>query len=588
MKNFLTSTKGKIIAGAATLVVIAAAVITVILLNRGYRNIRVVDLSGTTKVSSGASVSEAFEGRNLKNGDKVSVGEKSDLTLALDSDKHVIATELTKFRLEAVGVSGKDSRTVIRLETGCITNEIDNKLLPSESYVVESPNATMSVRGTIFTVEVFFDSEGLCHTVVEVSEGVVELEEKGTGNNQVKTLNTGEKSEVVSRVEQENNEIPSTNGGDTPNNMLPGQPVNRNYTYNNPEILAVEQAIETFLNDGALDTTNFDRITSLKIYGNVVFAKFDDESVCGKGAEPRAIYSLPRIEGSDDEGSLVITYRKETGETQDNSNFNSLTSLDFLSEMKGLKSLSIIGGKITDISAISELSELTELNLDRNKISDISAISSLTKLSVFRASYNQISDISALVNLKTLTVLGLGNNRISDISILSNLTMLTSLNLGENQISDISTLSNLKELTYLNIAANQISDISILSNLTMLTSLSISDNRISNISIVSNLTELTELFMDNNNISDISYVSSLTKLTYLYFANNNISDISPISGLKSLQFLHISNNPFSDYSPLYGLTNLISITLSGASEEVIQEIKQSSPDVSIWISNPTM
>lgn len=215
MKNFLSSTKGKIIAGAATLVVIAAVIVTVILLNTGYRNIRVEDLNGTSKVTSGVSVNDAFKGQNLKSGEKVEVFEQSFLALALDSDKHVIANELTKFRLEATGVSGKDSRTVIRLETGSITNEIDNKLLPSESYVVESPNATMSVRGTVFSVNVYFDDEGLCHTVVEVEQGVVEFAEKGTDNDEVRTLNAGETAEVISRVDEINNENLSVNSDDS-------------------------------------------------------------------------------------------------------------------------------------------------------------------------------------------------------------------------------------------------------------------------------------------------------------------------------------------------------------------------------------
>lgn len=44
MKDYLLSTKGKIIAGAATFVVIAAVVIVVILLNTGYRSICVEGL----------------------------------------------------------------------------------------------------------------------------------------------------------------------------------------------------------------------------------------------------------------------------------------------------------------------------------------------------------------------------------------------------------------------------------------------------------------------------------------------------------------------------------------------------------------
>ena len=208
MKNFLSSTKGKIIAGAVTLALIAGVIVLIILLNTGYRNIRVADLTGTSRVTSMLSVSDAFKGQNLVNGDNVEVFEKSSLTLALDSDKHVVASELTKFSVEAFGAEGKDSRTIIHLEKGTISNQIDNKLLPSESYVVESPNASMSVRGTIFTVNVFFDNAGLCHTTVEVKEGTVELAEKDTGN--VKTLNAGESANVVSRTNREPDRIPTT------------------------------------------------------------------------------------------------------------------------------------------------------------------------------------------------------------------------------------------------------------------------------------------------------------------------------------------------------------------------------------------
>ena len=219
MKNFLSSTKGKIIAGGVTLAVIATVVVTVILLNTGYRNIRVDDLKGTSKVTSGLSVADAFKGQNLKSGESVEVFENSYLTLALDSDKHVVANELTKFRLEAFGAAGKDSRTVIHLEKGSISNEIDKKLLPSESYVVESPNASMSVRGTIFSVNVYYDNSGRCHTDVEVEQGTVELTDKDSGK--VKTLNAGQKANVISRNKREPDRIPTTSsdikpiGGDS-------------------------------------------------------------------------------------------------------------------------------------------------------------------------------------------------------------------------------------------------------------------------------------------------------------------------------------------------------------------------------------
>lgn len=530
MKNFLSSTKGKIIAGAVTLLVIAGVVVLIILLNTGYRNIRVADLTGTSRVTSLLSVSDAFKGQNLKNGESVEVFEKSTLTLALDSDKHVVAQELTKFSLEAFGTAGKDSRTIIHLEKGTISNEIDNKLLPSESYVVESPNASMSVRGTVFSVNVFFDNEGLCHTVVEVEQGVVEFVEKGTGNDEIKTLNAGDKAEVVSRVDEMNNENSSVNSGSNSNNINPGQPVNREYVFNDPEILAVEQAIETYLNGGELDTTNFDRITSLDIYGNIAFVKFEDVFVCGKGKEAR-------INGKTDT-SMTIAYEQETGTKEISADLNSLTNLDFLQYMSNLRYLTFSGGKINDISAVTKIRGLNSLSLN----------------------YNDISDISPLANLPDLVSLELLGNKISDISALSNCTKLMTLSLCYNEISDISALSDLKNMSSILLDRNNISDIS----------------------IVENMPNLSYLSLDGNNITDISYVSSLTNLSYLSFNHNNVSDISALSKINSLQIANMYRNPITDYSPLYNLPNLLSAAVGPFSDDKLQEIQQAMPGVTVY------
>ena len=467
MKNFLSSTKGKIIAGAVTLAVIAAAVVTVILLNTGYRNIRVEDLNGASKVTSVNGVIDAFKGQNLKSGEKVEVFEHSFLALALDSDKHVIANELTKFRLEATGISGKDSRTVIRLETGSITNEIDNKLLPSESYVVESPNALMSVRGTIFSVTVFFDADGLCHTVIEVSDGVVEVTEKdknGEITDRTRLLNAGEKAEVVSGGDENNSENPpvtnaesspsSDNGTTTSstNSEPPEYPEYHENVMRDPDTIAVEQAIEAYLNGGALDTTNFDRITRLDLYGNSVFAILDGYRY-GRGYEAATLdYStVIKVKFFNEYGNVVI---------EEDLTYNSMTDLSALKEMKNLESLSLEYGNLTTLSGIETIGKLKSLKIGRTELSDISAVSGLSNLEYLQLDSNRISDITPLSNMTGVEMIYLSDNSISDISPLANLTGLESLNLNDNSISDISPLSGLTKLNYLHLRNNNITDYS--------------------------------------------------------------------------------------------------------------------------------
>lgn len=560
MKNFLSSTKGKIIAGAATLAVIAAAIVTVILLNTGYRSIRVEDFSGTSKVSSADGVVDAFKGQNLKSGDKVSVREDSSLTLALDSDKHVIAAELTKFRIEATGVSGKDSRTVIRLETGSIRNIIDNKLLPSESYVVESPNALMSVRGTIFSVTVFFDGEGLCHTVVEVEQGVVEVTEKGIIGERPErtyTLEAGDVTEVISRVASDYNDLPPVIDVENPSGLdnggtNPEQTESHEEVMNDPDTIAVEQAIETYLNGGGLDTTNFDRITRVKMCGNVAFVVLDDYRYGTRHSADVQSISTNGIGviGWDENSKMISTvYTSE----------NSLTSLEMFKEMTALQNLEIEYGNLSSLSGLEELTELTDLSITHCKLSDISSISGLSKLRNLDLTTNEISDITPISQLSQLEKLAIDCNQVSDITPVSSLANLSSLSLCVNQLTDISALSSLSNLTYLDIGRNQISDISPLSSLSKLNSLVIMQNQISDITALANLTELYKLDLSSNSVTDLSALSNLT----------------------NLRVLSVYRNGIADYSPIYTLTELVTLDISGETDEVTELLKQKFPNTQI-------
>ncbi|MGN0682422.1 MAG: leucine-rich repeat domain-containing protein, partial [Oscillospiraceae bacterium] len=444
------------------------------------------------------------------------------------------------------------------------------------SYVVESPNATMSVRGTIFTVEVFFDIEGLCHTVVEVREGVVELEEKGTGNNEIKTLNAGETTEVVSFVEEENNEIqlPSDNGG----NSQP--PIFQESVMKDAEALAVEQAIEAYLNGGALDTTNFDRITKLELHGKVAFVVLDGYRFGRAMSCSTYMYynTNDLINGKiglrfyDENYSVVLDV--ETAR-------NPLTDLEFIKEMTSLNHLYVEFGSLTTLSALKDMTKLTTLTIDDCKISDITPLSDLSKLCYLNLGNNDISDITPLSNLTNLKTLYLSDNKIADISPLSNLSELYSLYLEMNSVSDITPLADLKELNDLFLGRNNISDITPLANLTEIESLYLDGNNIYDISPLENLLKLNSLNLFSNKFSDISSLANLSNLNSLNLGYNNISDITPLANLTELAKLYLDNITIPDYSPLFDLPKLDTLSIIGASDEVLNQIKQSMPNTQI-------
>ena len=163
-----------LIAVIATLAVAAVIGAIILLLNRekGYRVIKIFSLEGSATVTrSNMGKIEAYKNMLLESGDVVAL-DTGSMTLKLDDDKYVYVEEQTEFELEASG-SSKKSKTKIKLNRGAITNEIQNKLNGESSYEINTQNSTMSVRGTIYRVEVYYDENGVLYTKVSVFDGSV-------------------------------------------------------------------------------------------------------------------------------------------------------------------------------------------------------------------------------------------------------------------------------------------------------------------------------------------------------------------------------------------------------------------------------
>lgn len=171
---------GKLIVGVAAITVVGAAVVLGVLFlgKEAYRTIAVEETNGTSIVENQKDGSNtAYEGMHLYSGDDVKVQEDSDMTMLLDMDKYVYAEEKTHFWLEAEGNSEK-SKTKIHLEEGSELNCLRTELTEGETYEVDTPNSVMAVRGTTFRVTVYYDSDGIAWTRLEVFQGGVYVELK--------------------------------------------------------------------------------------------------------------------------------------------------------------------------------------------------------------------------------------------------------------------------------------------------------------------------------------------------------------------------------------------------------------------------
>lgn len=143
------------IVAAVVALIAGIAVILALALGRKeetYRSIKIIELEGGVTIDrEGVGILEAANNMNLISGDSIQTGQGAYAVLQLDSDKYVMLAESGRMSVIAEGDEA-NSRTAIQLETGSVLNEIQNPLSSGSSYDVVTPNATMSVRGTVFEV----------------------------------------------------------------------------------------------------------------------------------------------------------------------------------------------------------------------------------------------------------------------------------------------------------------------------------------------------------------------------------------------------------------------------------------------------
>jgi Uncharacterized protein conserved in bacteria len=160
-----------IVSGIALVAVIALVLFLTVFKKDAYRILKVFEFAGKGSVTRhDIGDIEPYSNMVLETGDTVALDE-GEMVLLADEDKYIHLEEGTELVLNAAG-SSESSKTTIELKSGAITNDIQNKLSEGSYYEVNTPNSTMSVRGTIFRVEVY-EENGIKYTRVSVFEGKV-------------------------------------------------------------------------------------------------------------------------------------------------------------------------------------------------------------------------------------------------------------------------------------------------------------------------------------------------------------------------------------------------------------------------------
>ena len=151
--------KKLILVCAAVLILILLVILRFIPREQGYRTISISELLGGVTAEDKGVLYNAYPNMHLYEGHALTTDKASFARMVLDGDKYVKLEEESRAAFSALGKTGS-GKTVINLERGVLTNELTKPLKANESYVVNTPNAVLAVRGTFFRVEVIPQPNG--------------------------------------------------------------------------------------------------------------------------------------------------------------------------------------------------------------------------------------------------------------------------------------------------------------------------------------------------------------------------------------------------------------------------------------------
>ncbi|MDL2217928.1 FecR domain-containing protein [Christensenellaceae bacterium OttesenSCG-928-M15] len=111
----------------------------------------VVHMEGEAFVKTGAETIPLSVGAALVQGDTVSTGEQSSVTVLFENDKFLYIAPQTVFSLTSL--NGEEGETtILALKAGTLISDVQKPLAEADVYEVHSLELVMSIRGTIASV----------------------------------------------------------------------------------------------------------------------------------------------------------------------------------------------------------------------------------------------------------------------------------------------------------------------------------------------------------------------------------------------------------------------------------------------------
>jgi hypothetical protein len=190
---------------ALILVAVAAIVLSLAFGGETIRNLTVNDIKGTVVIIRGAKQIYASKKTVLQSGDVVNTDKDSTIRIRIDEDKYIAIEPESSVYVYYTNVSDKGDVSV-NIACGAVTCQLNKALKKNETFKVKTPNASISVRGTVFRTEFeladkYMGYENVMLTHVQNFDGSVMLQLYDTGgekNGEPMLLTERTSAELVS------------------------------------------------------------------------------------------------------------------------------------------------------------------------------------------------------------------------------------------------------------------------------------------------------------------------------------------------------------------------------------------------------
>ena len=299
-------------------------------------------------------------------------------------------------------------------------------------------------------------------------------------------------------------------------------------------------------------------------------------------------FVLEKIESNDDLTKICEAFPDMNGLSL--SQPKELTSIAPVAKLKGLTSINMYGGTVTDFSPLSDLTGLKSLEIrgytgesgmlapdlkwmskltnlttldiaaGRGKVPNLvsfEGIPSLPNLTRAKITFGAPTDLTPLQALSGLKVLSLEGSQITDLSQLAGLTKLEELSLYGVTVKDFSPLAGCPSLKNLRVATSKEADYSTLGKLSQVEILETGYTVINDISWITGMTSLKSLQVQKEKIADYSPLAKLKLESLRFWSMEAPVDLKQISGVVSLKNLRFDSQ--KDVSGFEGLASLVNL-----------------------------